>query len=120
MENLVPYHNTVMAQQEQLQEQFAVLMLRLSKQEALINCMKDQVRFFLVAFIGKPLTDMDVLKRHVGYSQNRTIMAENKATEAWAHLRSYIKSNNEVGRACLSFDEKHAGVICRTWRPGGR
>ena len=57
LENLILYHDQVTAQEEQLQEQFAVLMLRLNDQEALINCMKDQVRF-LVAFIGKPLTGL--------------------------------------------------------------
>ena len=39
---------------------------------------------------------MDVLERHLDYSQDRTIAAENKATEAWAHLQSYMESNNKV------------------------
>ena len=44
LENSILYRDTVAAREEQLQEQFATLMLRLSEQEALINRMKDQVR----------------------------------------------------------------------------
>ena len=70
LENSILCHNQVTVWEEQLQEQFVVLTSRLSEQEALINCMKDQVRFFLVACIGKLLTDlqMDVLEHHVDYS----------------------------------------------------
>ena len=45
---------------------------------------------------------MDVLERHLNYSQDRTIAAENKATEAWAHLQSYMESNNKVDAAYLT------------------
>ena len=37
LENSVLYHDTIMAREEQLQEQFAMLTLRLNDQEALIN-----------------------------------------------------------------------------------
>ena len=88
LENSILYCDTVAAREEQLQEQFATLTLRLSEQEALINWMKDQVRFFLVAFIGKSLIglQMNMPEHHLNYSQDRTIAAENKATEAWACL----------------------------------
>ena len=45
---------------------------------------------------------MDVLERHLDYSQDRTIAAENKVSEAWAHLQSYMESNNKVGEAYLA------------------
>ena len=45
---------------------------------------------------------MDMLKRHVDYAQDRTIAAENKVTEAWACLQSYVDSNNKVGRVYLA------------------
>ena len=45
---------------------------------------------------------MDTLKHHLNYSQDRTIAAENKVLEAWAHLQSYMKSNNEVDEAYLA------------------
>ena len=44
LENSILYRDTVTAREEQLQEQFATLMSRLSEQEALINWMKDQVK----------------------------------------------------------------------------
>ena len=44
LENSILYRDTVAAREEQLQEQFATLTLRLSDQEALINRMKDRVR----------------------------------------------------------------------------
>ena len=45
---------------------------------------------------------MDVLERHLDYSQDRTIVVENKALEAWAHLQSYMESNNKVAEAYLA------------------
>ena len=57
----------------------------------------------MVSF-GKSLIgfQMDVLECHLDYSQDRTIAAENKASEAWAHLQSYMESNNKVAEAYLA------------------
>ena len=45
---------------------------------------------------------MDMLECHVNYAQDQMIVAENKVTEAWTCLQSYMKSNDEVGGVYLS------------------
>ena len=54
---------------------------------------------------------MDVLKHHLDYFQDRMIAAQNKATEVWACIQSYMKSNNEVDGTYLSLAGRYANVI---------
>ena len=67
-------------------------------------------KVFRIVSFGKSLIglQMEVLKCHLDYSQDRTIAAENKASEAWAHLQSYMESDNKVAEVYLA----HCCKIC--------